>query len=69
MGCAAIPMSLLLADANGNGSVNSGDVSQTESRVGQTLDAANFRSDVNVSGAINATDVSITKANVGSGLP
>lgn len=69
MGCAAIPMSVLLADGNGNGSVNSGDVSQAKLRVGQTVNASNFRSDVNASGTINAGDVSITKANVGIGLP
>ena len=69
MGCAAIPMSLLLADANANGSINSADVAQTKSRVGQTVDASNFRSDVNANGGINAADVSVTKANVGAGLP
>ena len=69
MGCAAIRMSLLLADTIANGSVNSGDVSQTRSRVGQTIDASNFRSDVNASGTISATDVSIVQANVGMGLP
>ena len=63
---AAIPMSLLLGDSNANGSVNSGDVAQTKSRIGEPVAAGNFRSDINVNGSINATDASIVKANIGS---
>ncbi|MEP7014721.1 MAG: dockerin type I domain-containing protein [Verrucomicrobiota bacterium] len=69
MGCIAIPMSVLVGDTNGNGSVNSSDVSQTKSRIGQLIDVTNFRSDVNVNGSINATDVAQVKANIGSALP
>jgi hypothetical protein len=64
-----IPMSLLIGDVNGNGAVNASDVSLTKSRLGQSLDATNFRSDVNANGSINATDVSLVKSTVGTGLP
>ena len=64
-----IPMSILVGDENANGAVNASDVSQTKARIGQTLDATNFRSDVNANGSINATDVGLIKANVGTGLP
>lgn len=64
-----IPMSVLTGDTNGNGSVNASDVSQTKSRIGQLVDASNFRSDVNLSGALNAGDAAQVKSNVGNGLP
>jgi hypothetical protein len=64
-----IPMGVLIGDTNANGAVNSADVAQTKSRIGQTVDATNFRSDVNVNGSINASDASIVKANTGSALP
>jgi hypothetical protein len=69
IGDLVIPMSVLAGDVNGNGAVNAGDVSVTKSRIGQTVNATNFRSDVTAGGAINATDVSIVKSNLGTGLP
>jgi hypothetical protein len=44
-------------------------VAQTKSRLGQTVDATNFRSDVNANGTLNAGDVAIVKSNLGTGLP
>jgi plastocyanin len=64
-----ISMSLLIGDANGNGIVNAADVALCKSRLGQSVNATNFRSDVNANGAINSGDVAITKANLGTGLP
>ena len=64
-----IPMGLLVGDANGNRTVNASDVSQTKARVGQAVDATNFRSDVNANGAINAGDVSLVKSRAGTALP
>jgi hypothetical protein len=61
-------MSVLVGDTNGNGAVNSADVAQTKSRIGLTVDVANFRSDVNVNGSINAGDVAQVKSMLGSGL-
>lgn len=67
----AVPasMGLLIGDVNGNRAVNASDVALTKSRIGQTVDATNFRSDVNASGSFNASDVSAIKATVGTGLP
>lgn len=64
-----VNMSFLVGDTGGNGSVNASDVSQTKSRIGQILDATNFRSDVNFSGGINASDASLVKSSVGTALP
>jgi hypothetical protein len=64
-----IPMGVLAGDVNGNRIVNAADVSLTKSRIGELVDATNFRSDVNAGGTINGADVSIVKANLGSGLP
>ena len=64
-----IPMSILVGDTNANATVNAADVSQTKSRIGQTVDATNFRSDVNANGSINAADTAIVKQNSGTSLP
>lgn len=64
-----VPMAFLVADVNGNGSVNASDISQTKSFSGQMLDATNFRADVNVSGSINASDIGQVKAMAGTALP
>lgn len=64
-----IPMSRLLGDTNGNRAVNASDVSQTKSRIGQTLSPANFRSDTNESGGINSSDLAIVKSNSGHAVP
>jgi uncharacterized delta-60 repeat protein len=64
-----VPMAILIADTNGDRTVNSSDVSQTKGRVGQTANATNFRSDVNTSAGINASDISLVKVRVGTGLP
>ncbi len=64
------PLSVLVGDSNGDGMVNSSDVSQTKSRSGQPLGtAAAFRSDFNVDGAVNASDVSLVKSTTGTSLP
>jgi hypothetical protein len=64
-----IPMSILVGDTNANGAVNSADVAQAKARLGQTLDATNFRSDVNANGVINSADISQIKSLLGTGLP
>jgi hypothetical protein len=64
-----IPMGILVGDTNANGTVNAADVAQTNGRLGQTVDATNFRSDVNTNGSINATDTTIVKQNSGTSLP
>lgn len=62
-------MRTLVGDTNGNSAVNSTDVAETKSRLGQQVTIDNFRSDVNANGTINASGVAIAKSNVGSGLP
>ncbi len=58
------PISILIGDTNGNGSVSSADVAQTKGRIGQPITASNFRSDVNASGGINSADITIIKQNL-----
>ena len=65
----AIPVSFLQGDTNGNGAVNSSDVSQTKSQSGQTVGASNFRQDVTVNGSINSSDISLVKSKSGIALP
>ena len=67
-GNVVIPMSLLLGDTTGNGSVNSTDVSQTKAQSGSTASMSNFRTDVTVSGSINSSDVSTVKSKSGTAL-
>jgi Dockerin type I domain len=64
-----VPMSILIGDTSGNGSVNAGDVAQTKAQSGQAVMEANFRTDVNDSGSISAADVALVKSHSGSALP
>jgi hypothetical protein len=64
-----IPMSILIGDTNANATVNAADVAQTKGRLGQAVDATNFRSDVNANGTLNAADAAIIKQNSGTSLP
>ncbi|MGI8437797.1 MAG: dockerin type I domain-containing protein [Chthoniobacterales bacterium] len=67
-GNVVIPMSVLVGDVGGNGSVNSSDVAATKAAVGQPL-ATHFRADINTNGIVNSSDVAAVKAAVGSALP
>lgn len=62
-------LNVLIGDTNANGTVNSGDVSQTKGQVGAVVGAGNFREDVTASGDINAGDVSDVKSHSGTALP
>ena len=64
-----IPMSVLIGDVNGNGTVNASDVALTKSQIGQVVNGTNFRADVSGGGSINATDVAIVKSHIGTRLP
>ena len=68
-GVVMIPMSILLGDTTGNGSVNASDIGLTKAQSGQAISATNFRTDVNVNGAINASDVSLVKSRSGTAVP
>ena len=65
----SVQMAVLVGDTNGNGSVNSSDISQTKSQSGQPVTGSNFREDVNTNGSINSSDVSLVKSKSGSALP
>ncbi|MGH8093790.1 MAG: dockerin type I domain-containing protein, partial [Chthoniobacterales bacterium] len=62
-------MGLLIGDTTADGSVNSGDIAQTKSTSGQTVDQSNFRTDVTVDGNLNSGDISLVKSESGTGLP
>lgn len=62
-------MGVLLGDVNGNGTVNSSDVSETKAQSGQAAGSTNFRTDVTVNGSVNSSDIGVVKQNSGMLLP
>jgi len=62
-------MGVLLGDTNGDGFVNSADISQTKSQSGQPIGGSNFREDVNIDGFLNSADISLVKSQSGMALP
>ena len=65
----SVPMSILIGDVTGNGSVNASDIAQTKTNSGAAIDATNFRSDTNANGSINASDIALVKTKSGTALP
>jgi len=68
-GAATVPVNFLLGDTTANGSVNSSDISQTQSQSGQPVSSSNFREDVTVNGQINSSDISLVQSKSGTALP
>lgn len=64
-----IPMGVLVADTNDNGSVNASDVTEAKAQIGAAITSSNFRNDVNLSGSINASDAALIKSKIGTFLP
>ncbi|HWY50503.1 MAG TPA: alkaline phosphatase family protein [Chthoniobacterales bacterium] len=64
----SIPMSILVGDTTGNGTVNSSDIAQTQSQSGQPVTSSNFREDVTVNGLINSSDIALVQSKSGTGL-
>ncbi len=62
-------MGVLIGDTTGDRVVNTSDVVQTKSRIGQSVTATNFRSDLNGTSSINGSDAAIVKSSIGSALP
>jgi hypothetical protein len=62
-------MGVLVGDTNGDGFVNSADISQTKSQSGDPVTGANFREDVNADGFLNSADISVVKSESGTALP
>jgi hypothetical protein len=56
-------------DTNGDGAVNSGDISQTKSQSGIAVTNSNYREDLNNDGAIDSADIALVKSKSGTGLP
>ena len=65
----SVPMGVLLGDTTGNGAVKSGDVTLTQSKAGQTVDASNFREDVTIDGSIDRKDINLVVSKKGTALP
>ncbi len=66
----AVPMRVLVGDANASSAVGSTDISQVKAGTSPgTISMGNFRADVNASGTITATDVGQTKSKSGNSLP
>ena len=63
-----VSLGFLVADANNNRIVNSGDINGTKARSGNSLDQTNFRFDFNVNGFINSGDINGVKARSGNAL-
>ena len=64
-----VPVSYLLGDTGGNGTVIASDIGQTKAQSGQAATGSNFRMDVNVNGTINAADIGLVKSKSGTSLP
>ena len=62
-------MGVVIGDTNGDGFVNSADISQTKSQSGQAVTSSNFREDVNADGFLNSADISLVKSTSGTALP
>lgn len=69
LGSTEVTLGFVLADTNGDGVVNAGDVAQTKSQSGMTVTAANCREDINADGTINSGDVMVAKSRSGTSLP
>lgn len=60
---------LLIGDTTGDGSVNSGDISQVKAQSGNPVTISNFREDVNIDDNLNSGDISLIKSKSGTALP
>ena len=65
----SIPLGILLSDVNGNGAVESSDVSAVQGHTRQKLSNSTFMYDVNANGAIESSDVSTTQGQTRTSIP
>jgi len=68
-GRVTVPVGVLLGDTNKSRSVDSADVTLTQSKSGQATNSTNFREDVTLDGSINNTDIQLVQSKVGTKLP
>ncbi len=59
---------VLLGDINGDGVVNSTDITIAKLDSGETVNANNFTADINGDGVINSTDITLAKLSSGDSL-
>jgi hypothetical protein len=64
-----VTMVVLLGDTNGDGFVDSGDISQTKSQSGQAVTRSNFREDTNTDGFLDSADIGFVKSKSGTSVP
>ena len=64
-------MGVLIGDTNGDGVVNSADITQTRRQSGNVVapDGSNFREDVTTDGVINSADITLVRRQSGTALP
>ena len=62
-------MRVLPGDTNGDGFVDSADISQTKSQSGQAVTGSNFREDTNVDGFLDSADIGFVKSKSGMSIP
>jgi hypothetical protein len=63
---AVLKVRQLYGDANGDGQVASGDITQVKSSSGQVTNGTNFRRDVNADGQVASGDITIVKSRSGN---
>ena len=68
-GSVAIPMGVLLGDANNSGRVDSGDLTKVRQNNLQLPNTNNFQADVNASGRIDSGDVTLVRQRNLTALP
>jgi hypothetical protein len=68
-GSVSVPMGILIGDTTATGTVNSSDISQTQSQSGMSLTSSNFREDVTVNGSFNSSDIGLVQSKSGTALP
>jgi hypothetical protein len=67
-GTVTATMKVLVADVNGTGLVDSGDVFLVRQQTAQAVTSSNFREDVNANGLIDSGDVFLTRQHTGSSV-
>ena len=68
-GDARLPVNFLIGDSNGDGFVDSADISQIKGQSGVPVTNANFREDINADGFLDSADISAVKSKSGTALP
>ncbi len=68
-GDVAVLMGMLIGDTTADRVVNTTDIHQVKTLVGQSATSSNFRSDVTADGIIKNPDVSLVKSKKGTVLP